>query len=276
MAALATTVETYASHTASLRQRAAIQAKLPIVHSSKADSGSVTPPESLSAVADLTFHSPLHVLTSLRIHVLAYLADLESGLTSLDPSLLAEGLKVKGEAKVEEAMAWISTGLEMLDRIRVDVISHLPELDTVSGGDACHPPSQDTSDAQSHSHSRMNHLLSLSEHLHSLQAHLCSYELPQGVTGFLASVKPHASLHELIELSLAPKFPVSGPGGAKEAEADSESSAVDIARALVLSSNGAKLIEYDDLPAAWQHNPFVTRGYRYGFKPSLSCGGSQS
>lgn len=87
-------------------------------------------PHSLEAL-DLSSASATATLASLRILVLSYLADLESSLSQIDSPLLelkiAEALS-RGELKVEEARAWAQDGLEMLNRIRVDVCSHLPEL----------------------------------------------------------------------------------------------------------------------------------------------------
>jgi adiponectin receptor len=61
--------------------------------------------------------------------VLSYLADLETRLSQLESPLSdLEALKARGELRIEEARAWAKTALEMLDCIRADVCSHLPEF----------------------------------------------------------------------------------------------------------------------------------------------------
>ena len=165
------------SYVASLRKRTSIQTKLPILHSDNVGSGTVTPPGTFNAAPDLAFHSPFHVSSFLRVQVLAYLADLESHLSSIEPSTLIDGLKGEGEMKIDEAMAWVKTGLEMLEHIRVDVSAHL--LDHANDGHLIlQSPTEDPTETEKHSHSLMGYIPKLSEHLHSLQAHLSSFELP--------------------------------------------------------------------------------------------------
>ncbi|KAF7793977.1 hypothetical protein EIP86_005101 [Pleurotus ostreatoroseus] len=89
-------------------------------------------PSSLEAL-DLSAASPtpIQVLASIRHHVLSYLADLETRLSLLESPInidIPESIKSKGESTVEEARIWSRTALEMLARIRSDVMSHLPEL----------------------------------------------------------------------------------------------------------------------------------------------------
>jgi adiponectin receptor len=78
-------------------------------------------------------------LASLRVHVLEYLADLETRLTLLDSPLgeldfdfnldsYIESAKNHGEVKVQEARKWARSGLERVARIRSDVCSYLPEF----------------------------------------------------------------------------------------------------------------------------------------------------
>ncbi|KAK2467879.1 hypothetical protein APHAL10511_000174 [Amanita phalloides] len=68
-----------------------------------------------------------YTLASLRLLVLSYLADLERGLSELQ-SPHFETWKSKGEHTMEEAMVWANTALEMLEGIRTEVRSRLPEL----------------------------------------------------------------------------------------------------------------------------------------------------
>lgn len=229
-----------------------------------------SPLRSLSGeLSDLALNSPGQVLAYLRVHVLTYLSDLEAHLSSLEPMFTAEGLKAKGESTVEEARMWVRESLDMLARIRADVVSHLPERHGSEFGEFIKshmpevPPMQAVrshlrdikmSDLRPH----LEYIPTLSEHLHSLQSHLTSYELPNALAESVGIMKPHATLQELIDLSLAPKF-VAPPEG----EDESEKAAAETNRALKLSENGRCLIDYEDLPHAWKNNPFVTRGYRY-------------
>lgn len=71
---------------------------------------------------DLLSTSPVQTIASLRLLVLSYLANLEHRLSELDHF---------GEHTMEEARQWSTTALEMLEGIRAEVRSRLPEL---------HPP----------------------------------------------------------------------------------------------------------------------------------------
>ncbi|RDB16685.1 Uncharacterized protein C30D11.11 [Hypsizygus marmoreus] len=83
-------------------------------------------PLSLEAL-DLSSASPTQTLASLRFLVLSYLADLERRLSNLESPDLEEW-KAMGEMTIEEARQWAHTALEMLEGIRADVCSHLPEF----------------------------------------------------------------------------------------------------------------------------------------------------
>ncbi|KAG6919381.1 hypothetical protein DXG01_006930 [Tephrocybe rancida] len=83
-------------------------------------------PLSLEAL-DLSTASPTQTLASLRYLVLSYLAELEQRLSNLESPDL-EAWKAMGELTVEEARQWARKALEMLEGIRADVCSHLPEL----------------------------------------------------------------------------------------------------------------------------------------------------
>ncbi|KAF8627845.1 hypothetical protein AX15_004261 [Amanita polypyramis BW_CC] len=76
---------------------------------------------------DLLSASPVQTLASLRLLVLSYLADLERALSDLE-SCRFETWKTKGECTMEEAKQWANTALEMLEGIRAEVRSRLPEL----------------------------------------------------------------------------------------------------------------------------------------------------
>ncbi|KAF5386189.1 hypothetical protein D9615_002593 [Tricholomella constricta] len=83
-------------------------------------------PLSLEAL-DLSSASPTQTLASLRYLVLSYLAHLEQRLSNLESPDL-EAWKAMGELTIEEARQWAQTALEMLEGIRADVCSHLPEF----------------------------------------------------------------------------------------------------------------------------------------------------
>ncbi|KAF8971121.1 hemolysin-III related-domain-containing protein [Flammula alnicola] len=76
---------------------------------------------------DLSSASPTQTLASLRFLVLSYLADLERRLRQFgSPDF--EAWKLQGEYTMEEAAQWARTALDMLEGIRADVCSHLPEF----------------------------------------------------------------------------------------------------------------------------------------------------
>lgn len=83
-------------------------------------------PPSVAAL-DLSSPSSSPVLASLRVLVLSHLAELERSLANTEiPS--KGSLKVIQEEKIEEARLCAREGLEMLRRIRDDVLRHFPEL----------------------------------------------------------------------------------------------------------------------------------------------------
>ncbi|KAG6850136.1 hypothetical protein H0H93_000521 [Arthromyces matolae] len=83
-------------------------------------------PLSLEAL-DLSLTSPTQALASLRILILSYLEELEQRLASFE-SPDFEAWKAMGELTIDEARQWARTALEMLEGIRADVCSYLPEL----------------------------------------------------------------------------------------------------------------------------------------------------
>lgn len=83
-------------------------------------------PLSIEAL-DLSSASPEQALASLRYIILSYLADLERRLATLvSPDL--DALKAMSETTIEDARAWAETAMEILNGIRADVCSHLPEF----------------------------------------------------------------------------------------------------------------------------------------------------
>ncbi|KAJ3576776.1 hypothetical protein NP233_g226 [Leucocoprinus birnbaumii] len=83
-------------------------------------------PASVEAL-DLSGVSPTQTLASLRFLVLSHLADLERHLSELESPDI-EAWKLKGGIKIEEARTWAKTALEMLNGIRAEVRSHLPDV----------------------------------------------------------------------------------------------------------------------------------------------------
>lgn len=73
---------------------------------------------------DLSSVSPTQTLAHLRILVLSYLADLERRLREFGTPEVWK----QGEHTMEDAVQWARTALDMLEGIRDDVCSHLPEV----------------------------------------------------------------------------------------------------------------------------------------------------
>lgn len=272
MATLATTVETYVSCTSPLQQRhprnyLSIPPSTP--RHRRSTSRLRTLKTELSDFALHSPHSPIHALASLRLHTLTYLAELETRLSSIEPALVAECLKAKGEAEVEKSRVWRKTTLDMLARIRADVASHLPDMPlllsprTPTTPDSMLSPLVEpkTPDVDTH----LDYVPQLSAHLHSLQSHLASVDIPHSIAESIAKMKPHTSVQELIRLTLAPKFvdPTVDHSKERDGEDEAAKAEIEIARSLRKSCNGGNLVEFCDLPKAWQSNPFVNSGYRY-------------
>lgn len=81
------------------------------------------------SVKDLVLRdaSPIQALASVRVLVLSYLAELESQLTLVESPGL-DSWRAKGEMTIDEASQLAHEALEMLNSIRTDVYSHLPDL----------------------------------------------------------------------------------------------------------------------------------------------------
>ena len=89
-------------------------------------------PHSVEAL-DLSLTSLPPTLATLRLHVLSYLADLETRLSLFESPISTDAIVAKGELTMEEAAAWARDGLEMLRSIREDVLSHLPDIFSLDG-----------------------------------------------------------------------------------------------------------------------------------------------
>jgi adiponectin receptor len=142
-------------------------------------------PPSVAAL-DLSLHSSAPVLGSLRVLVLSHLAELETNLARTEiPS--KESLKTIGEEKVEEARACAREGLEMLRRIRDDVLCHFPELPF------------DAASVEKLLKAHLHDLSSMSRQdiMNEVRAHLP--ELPQMPSGMSVSESVFAEMHSKLQ-----------------------------------------------------------------------------
>ena len=242
-------------------------------------------PHSLEAL-DLPSASAKETLATLRLLVLSYLADVEARLKNIEPPTpggLGESLKAKGESKAEEARVWVHDTLEMLQSIRSDVHSHLPELNfsdlSVDSLKAhlpdvrSHFPTMTFSDIFAlledarHRFSDLDfpafkpltYLPTLSDRLHSLQSHLHSVELKSGEYSSATSSR----ISDIFDAIMSSELVTELSDDVTEVEDMIERAARDVALAVRRSLQGSKLITYMDLPPQWRSNPFVTGGYRF-------------
>lgn len=238
----------------------------------------------------------MQTLASLRILVLSYLADLEARLGQLESPL---GISdVIGERTVEEAAAWTKVALEMLDNIRTDVCSHLPELhfsDISVESVKAHLP--DMPDVRSHFQDMsdmlpdftsaaaemrlrlddvrsrfsdidinqpLSYVPTLSEHLQSLHAHLSHPEITSGIGIPSLPQKSMISdvLDSILHSEVLSQLIDDTTDALTEGEDLLERAAKEVAAAVKRSFEGARLIKYSDLPEQWRNNRFVVRGYR--------------
>lgn len=85
-------------------------------------------PKSVSALdLQASATAPAAVLSSVRALVLSHLADLEHRLSQLSKPEVHFPDSFKGTS-MEDARAWAQEALDMLNRIRADVSSHLPDV----------------------------------------------------------------------------------------------------------------------------------------------------
>jgi len=259
--------------------------------------------KSLDAL-DLSTASAKETLASLRFLILSYLADLEASLSQLESSVsdfgLAELLKAKGELKVR---MWAKVGLEMLDNIRTDVRSHLPEFhlaDVSVESVRSHFPDLPDGASLNEMRSRLpdmddfrarlpdfsladmsarlddararfseldfqplHYIPVLSDHLESLHAHLSSLELPSGIN--IPSLPSNSTLSNFVDALLPSELVAELKEDVDEVEDLLDLAAQEVRDAVKRSFEGSRLIQYCDLPHKWRNNPFITRGYRSVF-----------
>lgn len=198
-----------------------------------------------------------------------------------------------GETKIEEVRQKTQATLDMLQSIRTDVCSHLPELHLPSvgvfansfhdvpviNGMRSHLPTFSPIPSLAdmcakleairtrlhgvdfHPQAPLAYLPTLSTHLNTLEEHLSSIELPR-VSGFAPSAILSDVLDTFLHSDLVSDL-MDAAHEVKEGEERLEKAAMDIAHAIKRSLQGSRLIEYTDLPHQWRNNPFVLRGYRF-------------
>jgi adiponectin receptor len=211
---------------------------------------------------------------------------------------IAELLKTKGDVTVRE---WAQDALEMLDNIRAEVRSHLPEFhfadisvenvkfhlpelpDVASLNDMrSRLPDMDDFRARLPDFSLVDmsarlddvrarfsdldfkplkYIPVLSDHLQTLHAHLTSLELPSGIN--VPSLPSNSMLSDFVDALLSSELVAELREDVDEAEVLFELAAQEVKDAVRRSLEGSRLIQYYDLPQRWRNNPFVTRGYRY-------------
>ncbi|KAF8893466.1 hemolysin-III related-domain-containing protein [Infundibulicybe gibba] len=258
-------------------------------------------PFSLEAL-DLSTASPTQTLASLRFLVLSYLAELETRLSQLESPDL-EVWKAMGEMTIEDARKWAQTALEMLNSIRTDVCSHLPEFhftDISVESLKSHFPDlpdvprlyemrshlPDMSDVRSHLpdfglSDMRSKLDDVRSRFNDMDFHQPLNYIPtlsdhlQNLHSHLASMElpsglgaatmaPSAILSDLLDSLLSSDLVNDFLKSAPDDGEDLlERAAMEVAHAVKQSFDGIRLIKYTDLPKQWRNNPFVTQGYRF-------------
>jgi len=216
--------------------------------------------------------------------VLSHLEELEASLSRFQSPIDIDSLKSSTEDAVEDVRAWANDALDILQRIRSDVCSHLPDLDLDFSleGLVSHLP--DVNDVRSHLpdinisdqvrekidllrshlpdlpfHAPLNYIPILTEHLDSLYTHLSSPK----ITSTVPSVTPLLVLNELLDKIVTSELYHNLKSPEKAVEDMFEKTTHDVKVAVQRSLNGSRLIKYVDLPKEWRNNPFVHRGYRF-------------
>ena len=223
-------------------------------------------------------------LSSIRRLVLSYLEELEASLSNIHSPIDIDTLKSSTEDAVEDARAWVNDALDILQRIRSDVCSHLPDLDLDFSLENLVSHLPDVNDVRSHlpeinisdqvrekiellrSHlpdipfqAPLDYIPDLIEHLGSLHTHLSSPE----INPTDPSVTPLLLLNEMLDKIVTSESYRNLKSSEKAVEDILEKATNDAKAAVQRSLNGSKLIRYVDLPKEWRSNPFVHRGYRF-------------
>ncbi|KAG7095706.1 hypothetical protein E1B28_006420 [Marasmius oreades] len=193
-------------------------------------------PPSLDAL-DLPSASPTQTLASLRFLVLSYLAEVELRLSDIKRNLDVASQHSE-TSTIEDVLVSARTTLEMLDSIRADVCSHLPDFalpDITVDNLRAHLPDlprvtsrfpdfdfakfdidfndfdfrNKLDEARSRLydfdfHTHFEYIPTLSAHLQTLQSHLSTFEIPQfelASSGTLHSL--HVMLSDLVDSLLS-------------------------------------------------------------------------
>lgn len=216
--------------------------------------------------------------------MLSHLEELEASLSRLQSPIDIDSLKLSTEDAVEDARAWANDALEILQRIRSDVCSHLPELDLDFSLETLVSHLPDVNDVRSHlpdinisdqvrekiellrSHlpdlpfqAPLDYIHVLTEHLDSLHTHLSS----SGINSTVPPTTPLVVLNEMLDKIVTSELYLNLKSSEKAVEDLFEKATHDAKTAVQRSLNGSKLIQYVDLPKEWRNNPFVHRGYRF-------------
>ncbi|ESK94812.1 izh family channel protein [Moniliophthora roreri MCA 2997] len=192
-------------------------------------------PPSLEAL-DLSSASPTQTLASLRFLVLSYLAEIELRLSYIGGEEHSELPITDQSNTIDDVRDWARTTLDMLDSIRADVCSHLPEFGlpdiTVEKLRSHLPDLPEVPSITSHLpdfdfdfddfdlrnklddvrtrfndldfHQPLEFIPTLSARLQTLQSHMSTIELPQlGQTGGGTLHSLHLLLHDLVDSLLS-------------------------------------------------------------------------
>jgi adiponectin receptor len=251
-------------------------------------------------------------LASLRTHVLSYLSDLEARLALLDfqssvPKSPTDSKFNETESageksdhpdvqlrdldlSVEDIGAFVQQGVELLQSIRADVCSYLPD-DFDFGASTSHALRNRLLDfdvrskfpdfgmpTMGHLRSRLSeisptsplsYIPTLKAHLSRLQIHLQNhpFSTPSNRTFPLPSISPPKVLSELFAILLQEDTEEAIEEDIKKARQEEETMHEQVKRALVKSQHGYRLIRFEDLPHKWRNNEFVHTGYRCVYNP---------
>lgn len=216
--------------------------------------------------------------------MLSYLEELEASLSCLQSPIDIDSLRSSTEDAVEDVRTWATDALDMLQRIRSDVCSHLPELDLDLSLENLVNHLPDVTDVRSHlpdinisdkirdkidllrSHlpdihfqAPLDYISLLTEHLDSLHTHLSSSK----VSSTIPTVTPLFVLDEMLDKIVTSELYHNLKSSEKAVEDMLEKATRDAKIAVQRSLNGSRLIQDVDLPKEWKSNPFVHRGYRF-------------
>jgi adiponectin receptor len=216
--------------------------------------------------------SPISILASLRILVLAALEDIETRIAQLEADY------------VDDPKAWMQDTQDMVGRIREDVISHLPDLhlEMTAVEDLIRHHLPEWADVRAHLPGLEDVRAGVRSRLLDVRAHIPSLDLPLGylptLSDHLDSLNSHLSSVQwpstLVLQSLASKLLdkvlasdmfadlIESEENDLQEKKSARKTVMQIHRALKSSQDGKKLIHFDNLPDKWKNNEHVRTGYR--------------